>query len=183
MGAGLNARRSVRCAATGVLLVFGVAGARPAAAQVTFGSSGDPPRVALGGGAFDVLPDAMKQGHGTTGLVLGEYRFGDVLWILSPFVGAMGTGKGAVYTYLGFGFDINFPWNFVFTPSFSGGYFYGGHGVNLGSWWEFRSGAELDYRLAGNRRLGAGFYHISNAGLGKNDPGTEMATIVMTTPF
>jgi hypothetical protein len=174
---------AARAVAIGALVALGIVGARPAAAQVTFGSPGDPPRIALGGGAFDILPDNKKPGHGTTGLVLGEYRFGDALWILSPFVGVMGTAKGAVYTYVGFGFDVNLPYNFVFTPSFAGGYFHSGRGVDLGYYWEFRSGVELDYRFDGNRRLGAGFYHISNAGLGSKNPGVELATVVLTAPF
>ena len=184
----MNLRTAARGVGISLLLALGIVGATPAAAQiafgpVTFGSPGDPPRIALGGGAFDVLPDNKKPGHGTTGLALAEYRFGDAWWILSPFVGAMGTGKGAVYTYVGFGFDINFPYNFVVTPSFAGGYFEGGHGIDLGYYWEFRSGAELDYRFANNRRLGVGFYHISNAGLGNKNPGVELATVVLTAPF
>ena len=165
------------------LFVWAVIAATPAAAQVSFGSPGDPPRFVIGGGAFDVLPDPKKPGHGVTGLALGEYRFGDVVWIVSPFIGAMGTGKGAVYTYVGFGFDINLPANFVVTPSFAGGYYYNGTGINLGSWWEFRSGAELDYRFTDKKRLGVGFYHISNAGLGRQNPGVELATMVLTAPF
>ena len=90
-----------------LLLLFGIAAAYPAAAQMTFGSPinvgsqiaigspADPPRVALGGGAFDVLPNSKKPGSGATGLVLSEYRFGDVLWIFAPFIGVMGTAKGA----------------------------------------------------------------------------------------
>jgi lipid A 3-O-deacylase len=179
----LSVRRTAQSAATGLSLALGAAGVTPAAAQVTFGSPADPARVVLGGGAFDVLPDAKKPGHGATGLVFGEYRFGDTLSILYPFIGAMGTGKGAVYTYLGFGLDIHLPYDFVVTPSFAGGYFNGGNGINLGYWWEFRSGAELDYRFADDRRLGVGFYHISNAGLGKKDPGAELATVVLMAPF
>jgi hypothetical protein len=114
---------------------------------------------------------------------MGEFRFGDVLWIFSPFIGAMGTGKGAEYTYVGFGFDVHIPYNFILTPSFAGGYFEGGHGLDLGYWWEFRSGAELDYRFANDRRLGVGFYHISNAGLGNKDPGLELVNVVLTAPF
>jgi lipid A 3-O-deacylase len=179
----LNQRSGARILLMGCLLLLGVVACRPAAAQITFGSPGDPPRIVLGGGAFDILPDAKKPGHGTTGLALGEYRFGDTLWIFSPFVGAMGTAKGAVYTYVGFGFDIHFPYNFIVTPSFAGGYFEGGHGIDLGYWWEFRSGAELDYRFADGKRMGVGFYHISNAGLGKENPGVELATFVLMAPF
>ena len=130
-----------------------------------------------------MLPDAKKPGHGVTGLALSEYRFGDVWWVLSPFVGVFGTAKGAFYGYFGIGFDVNFPYNLVLTPSAAAGYFEGGQGINLGSWWEFRTGAELDYRFADQRRLGVGFYHMSNAGIGKENPGIELATMVFTVPF
>jgi len=168
----------------GLLLVPGMTVGRLASAQaVTFGSPGDPPRVVIGGGAFDVLPNYKHAGSGPTGMALSEFRFGDRLWIFSPFVGVFGTGKGAVYTYVGFGFDIHFPYNFIITPSFAGGYFASGHGIDLGYYWEFRSGAELDYRFADDRRLGVGLYHISNAGLGVHNPGVELATVVLTEPF
>ncbi|MGH7048573.1 MAG: acyloxyacyl hydrolase [Stellaceae bacterium] len=168
---------------TAVLLAFFVLAARPAAAQVSFGSPGDPPRVALGGGIFDILPDTKKPNADRVGLVEGEYRFGDVLWVLSPFVGVMGTGQGAFYGYLGVGFDINFPDHMVLTPSAAAGYFDHGPGIDLGYWWEFRTGAELDYRFADQRRIGIGFYHMSNAGLGRENPGEEMATLVLTVPM
>ncbi len=170
-------------AVVGVLLMLGIAFVNPAAAQVTVGSPADPPRVALGGGAFDVLPDSKKPGNGATGLVLSEYRFGDVLWIVAPFVGVMGTGKGAFYGYGGFGFDINFFDKCVVTPTAAVGYFTPGTGIDLGAHCEFRTGAELDYRFDNLTHLGVGFYHISNAGIGKQNPGVEMATFVLTVPL
>lgn len=175
---------AVKRAVLVALLPFGPLAARPAAAQmVSFGSPGDPPRVALGGGVFDVLPDSKKPNAERVLMLESEYRFGDVLWIFSPFVGVMGTVQGAFYGYFGFGFDINFPHNFVLTPTAAAGYFEPGHGLDLGSWWEFRTGAELDYRFADQRRIGIGFYHMSNAGIGKENPGEEMVNVVFTVPL
>jgi lipid A 3-O-deacylase len=176
--------RSAGRAGTGILIVLGVvATGHPAAAQVVFGSPGDPPRIAIGGGAFDVLPDSKKPGDGTTGLALGEYRFGDVLWIVAPFVGVFGTGKGAFYGYGGFGLDINFFERFVATPSAAVGYFTHGAGIDLGAHTEFRTGAEFDYRFENLTRVGVGLYHMSNAGIGKKNPGVELATFILTMPF
>jgi len=166
-----------------MLVALGVGSIHPAAAQVTFGSPADPPRVALGGGAFDVLPDNKKPGSGVTGLALSEYRFGDVLWIVAPFIGVMGTGKGAFYGYGGLGFDINFWEKWVVTPTAAVGYFEHGSGIDLGAHCEFRTGAEFDYRFDNLVRLGFGFYHISNAGIGKINPGVELATFVLTVPL
>jgi lipid A 3-O-deacylase len=173
----------VHRAGTGILIALGVAVAHPAGAQITFGSPGDPPRIAIGGGAFDVLPDSVRPGSGATGLALGEYRFGDVLWALAPFVGAFGTGKGAFYGYGGFGFDINFFERFVATPTAAVGYFTHGTGIDLGAHTEFREGAEFAYRFENLSRLGVGMYHMSNAGIGKHNPGVELVTLVLTMPF
>ncbi len=180
----MNIGGAVRRAGLVAAVPLGLLAARPVAAQtVTFGSPGDPPRVALGGGVFDVLPDTKKPDAERVLMVGSEYQFGDLLWIFSPFVGVMGTVQGAFYGYFGFGFDINFPYNLVLTPSAAAGYFESGHGLDLGAWWEFRTGAELDYRFADQRRVGIGFYHVSNAGIGKENPGEEMVNVVFTVPL
>jgi lipid A 3-O-deacylase len=179
----VNIRQPVSWAVIGVLVALGCATAQPAAAQVTFGSPGDPPRIAIGSGVFDVIPNGGKPGSGATGLALGEYRFGDVLWIISPFVGTFGTAKGAFYGYGGFGFDINFFERFVATPSAAVGYFTPGTGINLGAHTEFREGAEFAYRFDNLSRLGVGLYHMSNAGIGKQNPGVELVTVILTMPF
>jgi lipid A 3-O-deacylase len=166
-----------------MLLALGLASMRPAAAQVTFGSPADPPSIALGAGAFDFLPNSGKKFSQTSAQLQGEYRFGDVLWVVAPFIGLMGTSAGAFYGYAGFGFDINFGSHWVVTPNFAGGYFYRGDGTNLGSWWEFRSGAEFDYRFENRSRLGLGFYHMSNAGLTRTNPGEETLLLVYSVPL
>ena len=175
--------RSAQRAGTGFLVALVFAAAQPAVAQVTFGSPADPPRIAIGGGAFDVVPNSGRAGSGATGMALGEYRFGDVLWIVAPFVGAFGTGKGAFYGYGGFGFDINFFNKWVVTPTAAVGYFSHGSGIDLGAHCEFRTGAEFDYRFDNLTRVGVGFYHMSNAGIGKRNPGVELATLVLTVPL
>jgi len=176
-------RPSATWATLGFLVAVTLAVGQPAAAQITLGSPGDPPRIAIGGGAFDVIPNSGKPGSGATGLALSEYRFGDVMWVVAPFVGVFGTGKGAFYGYGGFGFDINFFERFVATPSAAVGYFTHGTGIDLGAHTEFRTGAELDYRFANLNRLGVGFYHMSNAGIGQHNPGVELVTVVLTMPL
>jgi len=182
-GSNVSGRRFTNPTTAGLVLALSFMTACPATAQITFGSPSDPPRIAIGGGAFDVLPDSVRQGSGATGLALGEYRFGDILWVVAPFVGAFGTGKGAFYGYGGFGIDINFFEKFVVTPSAAVGYFTHGTGIDLGAHTEFREGAEFDYRLDNLSRLGVGMYHMSNAGIGQHNPGAELVTFVLTMPF
>jgi lipid A 3-O-deacylase len=162
--------------------VSGLFGARPAWAQLSLGSPGEPPRLELGAGAFDLKPSRQKDSD-TQGLLGAEYHFGDLLWIWSPFVGVEATTKGATYAYFGFGFDINFGPNWVLTPNGAAGWYQRGAGSTLGSWWEYRTGAELDYKFADLSRLGLSFHHISNAGITRINPGEEDIEIVYSIPL
>lgn len=163
--------------------------APPATAQlamggsgITLGSPGEPPHLALEGGAFDIIPGNHKDSH-TAAYFGAEYRLGDFYSVISPFVGVQGTSDGAAYGYFGFGIDINFGPNWVLTPNAAAGIFERGSGIKLGSWWEFRTGAELDYRLRDDTRIGIAFHHMSNAGLTKQNPGEESILAVYSIPF
>ena len=172
-----------RHAAIATILLAGLALlARPATAQITFGSPGDPPHFAMGLGAFDITPGNHKDSE-SAAEARAEYRFGDKLWIIAPFVGVSGTSDGAFYAYGGFGFDVNFGPNWVLTPTGAAGYFTRGQGTKLGSWWEFRTGAEFAYRFADNSRLGIAVNHTSNAGLTKRNPGEQSAVLVYSVPM
>ena len=171
-----------RTAAVAIGLAIIGFGIRPAMAQITFGSPGDPPHIALGAGAFDVTPSHHRDSK-TTAELRAEYRFGDVFWILSPFIGTAGTTDGAFYGYGGFGVDVNFGPNFVLTPNVAAGYFASGSGTRLGSWMEFRSGAELAWRFADTSRLGVAVHHTSNAGLTKVNPGEQSILLMYSVPL
>ena len=173
----------MRAALALMLLSATGAFALPAAAQVTFGSPTDPPRLALGAGAFDITPSSSHKDSHTAGEFRGEYRFGDMAWILAPFVGASVTTDAAAYGYFGFGFDVNFGPSLVLTPNAAAGYFERGSGTNLGSWWEFRTGAELAWRFADQSRLGVAVHHTSNAGLTRRNPGEQSVLLMYSIPL
>jgi len=157
--------------------------ASPAAAQITFGSPGDPAHLALGAGAFDITPSSSHKFAETAGEFRGEYRFGDTLSILAPFVGASVTTDGAAYGYFGLGFDVNFGPSWVLTPNAAAGVFERGSGTRLGSWWEFRTGAEFAYRFADQSRLGVEVTHTSNAGLTRLNPGEQSVLLMYSIPM
>jgi lipid A 3-O-deacylase len=138
----------------------------------------DPAQLALGAGAFDAI-----SGRDTAGLFDGEYRFGTKLFYLRPMVGVQVTTKGALYGYGGFGLDVAIGKHWILTPNAAVGAFERGDGTDLGSWVEFRTGAELDYHFADQSRLGVAFHHISNAGLTKQNPGEEQLTLVYSLPL
>ena len=167
--------------ALAALLALMLAGS--ARAQVTLGSPSDPPRLALGAGAFDVTPSSSHPDSRTAAEFRGEYRFGDRLWFIAPFVGAMATSDGALYGYGGFGFDINFGPNLVLTPNGAVGWFGRGSGTNLGSAVEFRTGAELAWRFPDMSRIGVAVNHTSNAGIGKVNPGEQSIVVMYSIPL
>jgi lipid A 3-O-deacylase len=165
-------------AAAAVIVAFA---ARPAVAQLTFGSPGELPRLELGAGVFDITP-SRRRNAGVQGDFLGEYHFGDVLWIFSPFVGAQVTTRGGTYAYFGFGFDVNWgPW--VLTPNGAAGFYQPGGGTPLGSFWEYKTGVELDYKFADLSRLGVAIHHMSNAGITQINPGEQQIEVVYSIPL
>ena len=165
---------------------------RPAAAQMTIGSPdtgfsigspGGPPRLELGVGAFDVTPNRRRD-SGMQGDFRAEYHFGDIwLPVFSPFLGADVTTTGGSYVFGGFGFDINIGPSFVITPNGAVGFYQRGNGTKLGSWFEFRTGAEFDYKFEDQSRLGVAVHHISNAGLTKLNPGEQSVLLVYQLPL
>ena len=48
---------------------------------------------------------------------------------------------------------------------------------------EFRSSLELAYRFDNRARLGLSFYHLSNASLDDNNPGTEVFSLNYSIPL
>jgi hypothetical protein len=111
-----------------------------------------------------------------------DYRSGLQLWILRPQFGALVAGDGDYYLYGGFVTDFTLVGHIVLTLNSSiGGY--GGRGYDLGSHFEFRNGAELSYKFDSGWRAGGGFYHISNAGITRENGGSESALFVVTAPL
>jgi hypothetical protein len=184
MGTGLgDSAIGIRGALAALAVAIVALVALPATAQVTFGSPSEPARLALGAGAFNITPSSSHSDSRTAAEFRGEYRFVDVWWIISPFVGASVTSQGAAYGYFGFGFDINVGTHLVVTPNVAAGFFEKGSGLNLGSWWEFRTGGEIAYRFDDQSRLGIEITHTSNAGIGKRNPGEQSALLMYSIPL
>ncbi len=163
-------RRWYRGAAC-VLALWFAAAAPPALAGE------DPPFLALGVGFFDINDNEEAAEFRI------EYRSARRLWIFKPFGGLMATSDAAVYGYGGILLDLFFGRRWVLTPSFAGGLYEDGSGKDLGHTVEFRSALELAYRFDSRARVGLSFYHISNASLADNNPGSEVLTLVYSIPL
>ncbi len=138
----------------------------------------DPSFLAVGAGVYDVFHNF------TAGQARLEYRFSErYLYLFKPFVGGLVTTKGSVMGYGGVRIDLYLSPRWVLTPNAAVGAFGRGDGKNLGSVVEFKTGAEVAYRFDSHARLGLQFDHISNAGIGRTNPGTESFVVFYSIPI
>ncbi len=79
--------------------------------------------------------------------------------------------------------DLELAENFYAVPSFGAGFYEEGDSdKDLDYFLEFRSQIELAYEFQNQQRLGVAFGHISNAGLGDENPGTEILNLYYHVP-
>jgi len=114
----------------------------------------------------------------------------DNFFYLKPFAGIEITSDSALYLISGIYLEDNIGdlvtgkgnnWNF--TPSFGVGYYDDGNGKKLGNKVEFRTTLEISYQLLNKDRIGISFGHISNANIGKKNPGAEIISLSYQKPF
>ncbi len=124
----------------------------------------------------------FKRKHHTTAEFRLEYKSYRDFLRFRPLVGIMATPKGSVYTYGGVSLDL-YPVNrFVFAPNFAAGYYHQGGGKDLGYPLEFRTGIDIAIRFYNYSRLGLNVCHISNAQLGRKNPGMESIVFFYSLP-
>ncbi|WP_420549181.1 acyloxyacyl hydrolase [Curvivirga sp.] len=159
--------------AAGAALIFGMS-------SVASAQEHDSSYLRVGVGYYDALngddEDQTVTGH-------AELISGSEIFHLNPFLGVMGTGEGAGYVYAGVRYDWYVTDNIIIAPSFAPGIYADGNGKDLGHSIEFRSAIEVAYEFDNNARIGASLYHLSNAGIGDSNPGTEVVTLHYSHPI
>lgn len=169
-------------------VVIGIAGVAAAVAAVAATSLDDTPGLptstvplaSFGVGAYDVV-DNNQQDEAVDFRV--EYRFGTPFWyVLKPLIALQGTSDGSGGAFAGIVADWLVDDRWVIAPSFAAGFWGNGSGKDLGSLVEFRSQLELGYRFENDWRLTGAFSHISNADLGSDNPGVEIANVYLHIP-
>jgi|GEM_PF-1181719 len=103
-------------------------------------------------------------------------------WILKPMGGVIANAYGDVYIYAG----INIPFKLAsfleLGVSLAPGLYFTDQGVDLGSPLEFRTTVNLNYVFPKKIAIGVEFSHISNAGIGYQNPGIETLSIYFRFP-
>jgi lipid A 3-O-deacylase len=139
----------------------------------------DPPLLAFGAGVYDVL-----QTDDAAADFRIEYRHGPAwLGFIKPFAGLEVTTDGGVWGGAGLLLDIKLTDNFAIGLSSGPGFYSDGDGKDLGHTVEFRSQIEAAYIFEDKGRLALAFSHLSNAGLGDTNPGTEVLTLYYMMPL
>ena len=113
-----------------------------------------------------------------------EYRFKPkTKWQLAPAIGIARSANDASFVFAVAERDFQLTNHWTLTPSFGAGIFDDSREVKLGHDLEFRSGLKLSYQFDNKVRLGLGIFHISNAGLGDKNPGTEPVFLSLSVPL
>jgi len=133
-----------------------------------FSVHAQPPEIAISAGSFEAFEDSA--------LELGiEYRFAGLgsFFNIIPAVGVSTNSDGGYWAHAGGRYDINLGEKWILTPQLAIVGYEDGDGQDLGSGFLFRTGIELGYRIGPGSRLALTLYHMSNADLAKDNPGSE----------
>lgn len=140
--------------------------------------------VALLAGIFDVGESAAVFEAGAearfTPFLSGERP---VSWRLALAAGAIVTGDDGAYGWGGFRLELPLGDRFSLVPHVGAGLYDRGDGKDLGGAIQFRSGLEGAWLLTPRMRLGLVYYHLSNAGLERPNPGSESLSLVWAGSF
>lgn len=143
---------------------------------VSASAEDEPAFIRFGAGYYDINDNE------DAGEFHFEYISDSKWWVFTPQVGVMATTDSAAYIYAGVRLDLFLGRRWVLTPQFAPGLYEDGDGKDLGHVIEFRSALELAYRFDDRSRLGMSIYHLSNASLDDNNPGTEVLTLHYSLP-
>lgn len=135
-----------------------------------------PALVSLGVGVFNIVRKERTAQYQI------EYKWENCYYYIQPFVSFFITNHRSTYFCAGACADIFIYKNLVLTPSFAPGIYVRGKGKDLGFPLEFRSSLALSYQFKNCTRVGAQFYHISNASLGHRNPGEESLVFFFSFP-
>lgn len=132
----------------------------------------NPALIAVGVGYWD------SRSKDSTALFQAEYKFSRCYFnFIRPQISLITPGFHSLFAGGGIAIELYMSDHFVFCPNFEPGLYYHGGGRDLGFPIEFRSCLEVAYEFCNKSRLGAEFYHISNAHLGRHNPGANCFAI------
>ncbi|MGL4348087.1 MAG: acyloxyacyl hydrolase [Chlamydiales bacterium] len=112
-----------------------------------------------------------------------EYRPGYLCSKVRPYISMFLTENQSIFASTGLALDVFLFKSLVFTPSFGPGIYFQGKGKNLYHPFSLRSSVDLSVAFSNFSRIGVQLSHISNAGITKKNPGSEILTIFYAIPL
>jgi hypothetical protein len=132
--------------------------------------------LALSGGVFRFnKPDKQVE-------VGAELRLPTQTWKLVVTTGLFYAAEGSFYGFGGLRRDFSLGGRWQVTPGFGVALYEHGNGKDLGGLVEFRTMLEVSHQWPKGKRLGAAFYHLSNAGLYDHNPGSNSVIVTYSFP-
>lgn len=108
-----------------------------------------------------------------------EWRSTPKVWKLQINAGAMANGDGGVFGFGGVRRDFHFGKTWGTSLGLGVGLWHPGNdGLDLGGAVEFRTSVEFFAEPTARSRLGLNFYHLSNADLYDQNPGSNSIVLV-----
>jgi hypothetical protein len=123
--------------------------------------------TALFAGFFDVADSSPPIEAGF------ELRRTTAVENLDLMAGITATEEGAGWVYGGARYDLLAGSSWLLAPGLAVALYEQGDGKDLGQTLEFRSSLELARRVSDRLRVGAIFYHLSNASMADRNPGAN----------
>ncbi len=159
------------------LLVVGIVALAALPCRVSASESGarEPPVLVGSAGQFNFV----DSGDGLIGGG-GEYRWAPLgRWKLIPGAGLTFVEGGSAYGYAALHYDFPMGHSWFVTPVVGAGLFRNTDALDLGHAVQFKTGLEISLRVAGRIRVGLQGYHLSNASLDDDNPGTEVLELTV----
>jgi hypothetical protein len=138
----------------------------------------DPSFLSFGAGYYDFEDD--DGAFDLRAEFRSSYKF---LGVVKPWIGVQVTSDIASFGVAGILVDLFFGRRVIVTPSFGVGLYSDGDGKDLGNTVQFRSQIEGGYRFDDRSRLTLALSHISNAGLGDDNPGANILSVYYHIPL
>lgn len=134
--------------------------------------------IAVSFAIFDILKHDNSSLEGRA-----EFHGSEFSWLIKPLTGFMANTDGAIHIYSGVLVDIPIFSFLYISPSFAPGIYYHSNSKDLDFLLEFRSQIEVALRLENDIKVGLSLNHISNASLGKTNPGVESLALTYHFPL
>lgn len=113
-----------------------------------------------------------------------EYRSDrDLLRGVKPVARASASSDRQAYAHAGLYRDFALSSRWILSAHISAGLYGRGTKNDLGGALEFQTGLDLFYRLEGGARIGVTARHVSNAGSGDFNPGSETIALLYARPL